>query len=105
MVLLFLTAFFLNVLTITYYVLFDDVAIGCMRMPKALEYVWGWNSSLVGLIWGRIASVFRVVVCLSTHLPAQHHTIYCALFLTLLHFLAFAASMVRVHYVTDSASA
>ncbi|RCN48745.1 hypothetical protein ANCCAN_05207 [Ancylostoma caninum] len=71
MVLLFLTALFLNVLTVAYYVLFDEIATGCMRLPGA----------------------FDAVVCLSTKLPAQHHTIYCALFLALLHLLAFIAAM------------
>ncbi|KAL6727560.1 hypothetical protein Aduo_009428 [Ancylostoma duodenale] len=71
MVLLFLTALFLNVLTVAYYVLFDEIATGCMRLPGA----------------------FDAVVCLSTNLPAQHHTIYCALFLALLHLLAFIAAM------------
>ncbi|KHJ90469.1 hypothetical protein OESDEN_09690 [Oesophagostomum dentatum] len=72
MVLLFLTAFFLNILTITYYVLFDEIATGCMKLAG-----------------------FKSIVCLSSHLPAQHHTIYCAIFLALLHFLAFTVAMVE----------
>ncbi|KAK6742605.1 hypothetical protein RB195_010080 [Necator americanus] len=78
MVFLFLSAFFLNVLTITYYILFDEMATGCMRILDA----------------------FQVVVCLSTRLPSHHHTVYCALFLALLHFVAFAVAMsINYYYI------
>ncbi|EYB91222.1 hypothetical protein Y032_0208g2058 [Ancylostoma ceylanicum] len=82
MVLLFLTALFLNVLTVTYYILFDELATGCMKLPGA----------------------FDTVVCLTTKLPAQHHTIYCALLLALLHLLAFIASMCLNYYYVGTLS-
>ncbi|VDM66303.1 unnamed protein product [Strongylus vulgaris] len=42
--------------------------------------------------------VLGSVICLTLRLPTSHHTIYCALLLTLLHFLAFIAAMCMNYY-------
>ncbi|CAJ0598720.1 unnamed protein product [Cylicocyclus nassatus] len=80
MVLLFLTALFLNLLTIAFYMLFDAQAVACMDMEE----------------------IFGSIACYWLRLPTQYHTVYCSLLLALLHFLAFIASLLLNHYYDGS---
>ncbi|KAK5969615.1 hypothetical protein GCK32_014525, partial [Trichostrongylus colubriformis] len=71
-----LTAFFLNVMQIVYYLLFDSVAIECERIDR---------------IYGSLA-------CLMRHLPMEHMSVYVAVFLGVLHFVGFIAGWLLLHF-------
>lgn len=71
MTLIYLAAFFTNVVQLSYYLLYDSVALQCERR----------------------SAFFGALGCVLRHMPVNHMSTYTSLFLALLHLIGFIAAL------------